>query len=251
LNFGVTPGIWEGTVTINGVNSGANQVTLRAMDAVPAITGDSNAFTMDAGPLHHFTYTTNPAATETAGLAIGVVVEARDSQNNLVDTYVGPATVSDTTGTVSETGPGLGDDQLTFVGGIYNSNLYITKSGSGVKVTVTDNVITTATGVSSTFVVQPGAADHFTVVTSIGSPQQAGVPFNVRVEARDAYENILSSGANIYDQNDAVLSDVGPDTLAVASPATLNFGVTPGIWEGTVTINGVNSGANQVTLRAS
>ena len=97
---------------------------------------------------------------------------------------------------------------------------------------------------------QPGAADHFTVVTSISSPQQAGVPFNVRVEARDTWENVLDSGVNTYAENEATLVDNGPDGLVVTSPVTLDFSGTAGIWEGTVTISGVNTGVNQVTLRA-
>ncbi|GAF99900.1 unnamed protein product, partial [marine sediment metagenome] len=214
LDFGGTAGIWEGTVTISGVNTGVNQVTLRAEDTVGPTTvglGDSNAFTVDSGPLDHFVYTTNPGATETAGGAIAVFIEARDSNDNLVDTYVGPAVISDTTGTISEGSAGGGVTSIVFIGGEYDGTggtLYITEADTGISITVSDGGYT---GASSTFTVQPGVANHFTVVTSISSPQQAGVPFNVRVEARDTWDNVLDSGVNAYAENEATLVDNGPD----------------------------------------
>ena len=106
----------------------------------------------DSDSLDHFTFTTNPRATETAGEAIAIVVEARDSNDNLVDTYVGPATLSDTTGTISEGSAGGGDTTLTFVGGIYNDNVYITEADTAVTITISDGV---ASGVSSSFTVDP------------------------------------------------------------------------------------------------
>ncbi|GAG24879.1 unnamed protein product, partial [marine sediment metagenome] len=77
-------------------------------------------FDIIPGPLDHFVYTTNPGATETAGGAIAVFIEARDSNDNLVDTYVGPAVISDTTGTISEGSAGGGVTSIVFIGGEYD-----------------------------------------------------------------------------------------------------------------------------------
>jgi len=92
----------------------------------------------------------------------------------------------------------------------------------------------------------PGAADHFTIVTNIGSPQTVGAGFVVRIEALDIDNNLLNVGINAYNENDAVLSDIGPDTLSVV-PSTLQF--INGVWESTVTTTQANSGANQTTLQ--
>jgi hypothetical protein len=99
---------------------------------------------------------------------------------------------------------------------------------------------------SAPVTILPGPADHFNIVTNIISPQTAGAGFVVRIEALDIDNNLLNSGGNSYNENDAVLSDIGPDTLSVV-PSTLQF--INGVWESTVTITGANIGANQTTLQ--
>jgi hypothetical protein len=62
----------------------------------------------------------------------------------------------------------------------------------------TQNVtISTTLGDSGTFplTIIPGAIDHYSV-SNIGSPQAAGVSFNVTIQARDAYSNNITSGGD-------------------------------------------------------
>jgi len=91
------------SVTIPGADTG---VTIRVV--IDAGTygvdedGESNSFDIAPGALAQFTFETQPGDPSVAGADIGVVVWARDANNNLITSYNTDATISDTTGTVYE-----------------------------------------------------------------------------------------------------------------------------------------------------
>jgi len=222
-------------------------VVLRGTDSVSAATDDTDGadvITVNPGTLDHFTYTTNPAATETAGSGIDVRIEARDVFDNVVDTYVGPATIGDTTGTISEGSAGGGDMSIDFVAGVYNNalanTLFITDAGTGITIDVSDG---SATGKSTAFSVQPAAADHFTIVTTVTSPKTAGESIPLRIEARDQYNNVLSFGAFTYNVAGIVLDDADGTANTTINPGTVDF--SNGVWEGVVTV----SESSPITIR--
>ncbi|MBN2324387.1 MAG: hypothetical protein JXQ30_11680, partial [Spirochaetes bacterium] len=123
---------------------------LTGTDTVTSATATTGNITIDAGAIHHFTFTTQPAATVTANVAIPVVIEAGDMYDNLLDSganvYNGTATVRDTTDTVDD---GV-DDQITFVAGVFNNNLFVRDSHSNDVIVVRNNT-GTQTGSSSSF----------------------------------------------------------------------------------------------------
>ena len=121
LSFGAN--VFSGTVAISdvtgtiapvvsgafvaGVRAESVQVTQSAVgDVITVVSGGrsgvSNAFTVGAGALDHFTYTTQPVGPYLAGGGIAVRIEARDVYDNLLTGYTQGVVVSDSTGTVSE-----------------------------------------------------------------------------------------------------------------------------------------------------
>ncbi|RKX99614.1 MAG: hypothetical protein DRP55_07015, partial [Spirochaetes bacterium] len=211
-------------------------------------TDGADVITVNPAPIDHFTFTTNPAATETAGANFNVVVEARDAFDNPVtsgtNAYNGTADISDTTTTIYEASGGPGDTNISFSSGTYNGNLVITKAQNGnVQITVTDTTDTSITGQSASFTVQPAIANHFTITTSITSPKTAGEAIPLRIEVRDQYDNVLSFGVNTYNIAGIVLDDSDGTANTTINPGTIDF--TNGVWEGVITI----TEATPVTLR--
>ncbi|KPJ83416.1 MAG: hypothetical protein AMS17_17590, partial [Spirochaetes bacterium DG_61] len=217
-----TNGVWEGTITVTE----ASQITLRIGQGSGLTPGTQGPIDIDPNVLDHFIVeagTGGNIVNQTAGQAFAIDITAEDVYGNRLDS--GTNLYSGTVDLSLSNGGSITTPSGNFANGFLDDfNVTIPGADTGVRIQVVDSGGTYGvdeSGQSNLFDIQPGAADHFTVVTTIGSPQQAGVPFNVRVEARDAYENVLSSGANIYNQNDATLSDVGPDGLVVSAPVTL------------------------------
>jgi len=122
----------------DNVNTVADQIHA---DDGSGHTDDTGNITVNPGALHHFTFTTQPQDPSATGGAITIEVQAHDAYGNLVTGYTGAgiATISDNTGTVSETAPGAGDDQVDFALGIYNGTVYITEERFNNVITVRDN----------------------------------------------------------------------------------------------------------------
>ena len=249
LSFGAN--VFRGTVAISdvtgtiapvvigafvaGVRAESVQVTQSAVgDVITVVSGGrsgvSNAFTVGAGALDHFTYTTQPVGPYLAGAGIVVRIEARDVYDNLLTGYTQGVVVSDSTGTVSEGTPNSGDTVIAFSGGVYNNalaaSLFITKAQGGVQLTVSDSG---KVGVSAAFVVKPAVLHHFGV-GAIGG-QVADTAFNVVITAYDVYNNVLSSGVNNFNGagNTVAISDSTGTITPVVSGVFTN-GVLTRSW---------------------
>jgi hypothetical protein len=173
-------GVWNGNVTV--ATGGANKA-ITVTDGVRS--AFSNAFTVNAGALDHFEIAA--IGTQTADAHFTVTVTAKDANNNDVS-HTGTVTLSDNTGTLTAA-------SLVFSG-------QTTQSAGNVQIKKAQSVVVVAasgsgkSGLSNAFVVDPGALDHFAVTSAaggnIGSPQTAGVAFNIKVVALDQFDNTVT-----------------------------------------------------------
>ncbi|MDZ7304104.1 MAG: hypothetical protein ONB44_18415, partial [candidate division KSB1 bacterium] len=173
-------GVWNGNVTV--LTSGANK-TITVSDGTRSTT--SNSFNVNPGLLDHFELAS--IAAQTAGANFTVTVTAKDANNNNV-THTGTVTLSDNTGTLTASSLVFSAQATQTV-----SDVKINKAQSGVFVTASGSG---KNGFSNNFTVNPAALDHFTVTNTTGGniiSQTAGTAFNIRVEARDVYENTVTS----------------------------------------------------------
>ena len=143
--------------------------------------------------LPHFTFTTSPAVSQTAGVALSpnVVVQARDATNALIPGFTGA--VSMAIGTNPGGGTLSGTVSVNAVGGIATfSTLSIDKAGVGY--TLTASAAGYTTGGSTGFNI--GAAAATTMVKSAGDAQTAGAsplrPTPLAVLVTDAFGNAVS-----------------------------------------------------------
>ncbi|NOZ60077.1 MAG: hypothetical protein GXO74_00195, partial [Calditrichaeota bacterium] len=205
-------GQWSGAVTITQVMS-SDRITVTRSGGTQ--TGSSNLFDVVAGNVDHFQISAI-SSPQTAGTPFSVTITAQDANNQTVTNFTGTVNLYDLTGTLSPTVTG------NFSGGAWTGNLTVTKSFSNNKISVAG---AGKSGESNAFTVQSASIDHFTFAT-ISSPQTAGQPFSLTIEARDVYENIVTSFANT-----ANLSDL---TGTLTPAVTGNF--SSGTWTGNVTI---------------
>jgi len=227
---GVSPGFsggqWNGQVKISDDYTN-NQITVTRSGG--SETGTSNSFNVSVGSLDHFTI--SPIATpQTAGDDFTITVTAKDKSENTVASYAGTATLIDITGTISPQVSG------NFSSGVLTEAVTIYASGSGNKIVVTGS---DKTGTSNSFNVNPAELDHFSF-SEIISPQIAGVPISVTLEANDAYENIISGFSSTVTLSD----ESGTMTPTVSG----NF--SSGLWTGNVTITQA-SVDNQITATSA
>jgi len=157
-------------------------------------TGASNDFAVVAGMVDHFGI--DPVASpQNAGAAFQVHIEAQDAWDNLVTNFIGVVNIGDTTGTVSPTQSGAFDQ------GRRDENLTVTRALSNDVVGVDDGAAGHA-GISNPFEVLHGPLDHF-AVGPVPSQIGAGRAFDVPMEARDAYDNVVSSFGGTVSISDA------------------------------------------------
>jgi len=127
--------------------------------------GESDEFDVNVGPsaLDHFTFTVEPTDPPNppsliAGAGIVVRIEAQDLLGNLITEFIGTATITDLTGTISEGAPGGGDTTIQFVSGVYNDalnpTLFITSAQTSNRIEVF-NSIGGIIGISAVFDVLP------------------------------------------------------------------------------------------------
>jgi hypothetical protein len=196
--------------------------------------------------------------TNTPGAATKLTVTAGNNQSTTVGTAFANnvvVTLTDQNGnpvpgaTIIFTGPTSGPG-ASFMGG----NVGTTDANGQVSKMATANVVAgsymvTAMTVGSmslsatiNLTNNPGAADHFRVITTAANPQVAGVPFSVTVTAQDLYGNTATGymGTIHFRSADPHPATLPADfTFTAADQGTHTFmnGVilfTPGTWDVTV-----------------
>jgi hypothetical protein len=180
-------GVWSGNVTVMSINGNSSNKVLNVVNSANSShTGSSNSFTVNPGSLDHFSMS-SVSSPQTAGAPFNITITAQDANNNTVTSFGSTVSISDNTGTISPTTSG------SFSSGVRTEGVIITKAQSGVMITVSGSG---KLGQSNSFTVNPAALDHFVVTnTSSGNigTQTAGLAFNIRIEARDAFNNIVTS----------------------------------------------------------
>jgi len=232
-------GQWSGDVTIIQVVTN-DRITVTNLAGSEI--GYSNYFDIVAGNIDHFEVT-SIVSPRTAGNSFTVTITAKDANGATVTDYTGTANLNDLTGTLS---PKV---TTNFEDGEWSGSLSITKSYANDKITVTG---AGKSGSSNEFNVQANSLDHFTF-GSITSPKTAGTGFIITIEARDMYENLVTTFSSAVGLND--------DSGTITPQTTTNF--SGGQWSGSVTItkaqndiditanyNSVNGTSNKFNVQA-
>jgi len=205
-------GKWTGNVTITQSRQN-NRITVTNTGG--AQTGQSNLFDVLPSSVDHFVID-NISSPKTAGVPFQVTITAKDKDDNTVTGFTGTATLSDLSGTISPTATG------SFVNGVWQGNVTITKSWANNRITATSSG---KAGQSNSFTVVHNVLDYFEFA-NIASPKTAGVSFPITIKAKDIYGNVVTS----YNAS-VVLTD---NTGTINPTTTTNF--TSGEWTGNVRI---------------
>ncbi len=173
-------GVWNGSVAISNTGNGRVITVTNG-----AFLESSNAFNVNAGGLASFAI--SAITNKIAGQDFSVTVTAKDANGNDV-AHTGTVTLSDNTGTL--TGSALNFVNQTSV---TISDANITKAQTGVVITASGS---SKVGQSGPFNVTHAALNKFVVKNTTGgdiASQQAGAPFTIRIEAQDAFGNIVTT----------------------------------------------------------
>lgn len=171
-------GQWSGQVKISAPYNNDKITVTRSGGSE---NGSSNLFNVTVGSLDHFVISN--VATQTAGVPFAITITAKDIEGNTVTSFVGPVTIGDLSGSISPKASGV------FSNGVRNETVTITSSFQSDQIVVTGSG---KSGVSNFFNVNPNTLHHFSIAT-ISSPQVAGQGFQLTLEARDQYENKVTS----------------------------------------------------------
>src|SRR5207244_2565997 len=187
------------------------------------ITGSASA-TVVAAAADHLVVTTTAGSPQTAGVGFDAAVSAKDQFGNTDTGYGGIVDFSSNDAqAVLPASSTLTNGTKTF------TNVKLETAGTK-SVTATDHSNGSITGSASVTVVA-AAADHLVVTTTAGSPQTAGVGFDVTVTAKDTFGNVDTGYTGTVDFSSTDAQAVLP------SSSTLT--------------NGTKTSANGVTLKTA
>ncbi|MEK7729271.1 MAG: hypothetical protein AAB354_12725, partial [candidate division KSB1 bacterium] len=176
-------GVWSGSVSIS--TTGNNRV-LTASNGT--FSEPSNAFDVNTGGLASFTI--DAITNKFAGENFSVTVTAKDANGNDF-LHTGTVTLTDNTGTLTPSQLNFSNQTTVTI-----SNASITKAQSGVVLTASGS---NRLGQSNNFNVTHAGLNQFVVKNTASgniASQQAGSSFNVRIEAQDAFGNIVTTHAS-------------------------------------------------------
>ena len=210
-------------------------LTLTGVDIIITATagdksGTSNVFTVMPGPINNFTIVANPDGNGDqqavmAGVPFNVLVKVFDEFGNLKTDYDGAnPVVWTTTATPSRKGNVYEipvDGNQTFIEGVATiSGFTLYDAEETPTITITDGP-TSSPGTTSAIEVLPNVLYNFTVeeypkqTHLIGGVREtSGIPFGIKVTARDVYQNIkrdYEGFINFKSSNDAIVNF--PDEL--------------------------------------
>jgi uncharacterized protein YjdB len=200
----LTDAAGKATVALTVSNDIAVDMTVTATDN-DALTGTSGTIDVVPGAPHHLTFTTQPNASYQAGATITTVATVKDQFNNTVTTDPNGAqtetvAIDFTSGTNTE-GATLGGTRTVNVdwatGTATFNTLTVDKVGNYGFTASDANMPTNLTdGTSGTFDVTVGALHHLSVVTQPNASYVAGAAITTVVEARDQFENPVTTDPN-------------------------------------------------------
>jgi hypothetical protein len=226
-----TPGTLSGTTVITAsggtatfsnlsINRSGTGYTLQATSG--ALTpGVSNAFAITAGAATKLTFTVQPPASTTAGVAMApaMQVSAQDALNNTDPNFTGSITVGITGGTGTANATLSGTKTQTASTGVA-SFAGLSVDSAGLAYTLTATAATLTDGVSAGFDILAGTATQL-VITVQPTTAVAGsaIAPTVTVAARDALGNRdLSFGSSV---SMVFVNNAGNPALGTLSNATV------------------------------
>ncbi len=210
------------TESVTVTQAGASK-TITATRVGGSETGTSQGFAVNAGALANFLVEAAAGgniATQTAGTAFSLKITARDANNNTVTGFNGAGNTVNisSTGTLSA---GSGTTAV-FTNGVLSAHSVTISNTGSFSITATRTSGGVQSGTSNSFTVNAGALANFFVEAAgsgnIGA-QIIGVPFNIRVTARDANNNTVASFSGAG--NTVNITSTG--TLSAGSGTTTTF----------------------------
>lgn len=175
-------GVGSGTFTGYRTEPSGAQLTVSAS----SISATSSAFVVNPGPIGTFSWTTQPAAGQTAGAAIAASVTAYDTFGNVKTDYDG------STATKSGLNDAPNASQTasygTWSNGVDSGPFVDYRTDNPTAIAFADGSATG--GTSTSFGVAPGPLASFKWTTQPATPQIAGGSFGAAVTAYDAYGNV-------------------------------------------------------------
>ncbi len=176
-------GVWTGSVTLN--TAGTISISTNDGNGHP---GTSNTFTVYAPTLKDFTFTATGGyggniGTQAAGTAFSITITAYDQDGNVLTSYAGPYTLTDTSGSLTYTG--------SFNAGVLTASVTITKATTTDVITIKD----TASGInaaSNQFTVNHSATIAGITVAPSSASIAAGNTETYTATATDSYGNTWS-----------------------------------------------------------
>jgi hypothetical protein len=201
------------TVLINGTRNlsvtlnsgGSHTVSAYHLNNPQIANGQSPLINIIPQNLDHFAFDQINGPV-TAGQSFTVTIQAETNQNQIVGNFTGSVNLNASTGenTVSP------DVAGPFVNGKWTGSITLTKAGSNVSVSASDEASTPHTGVSNLFNVNPGAFKKLQVLlpgedplpgvtpgkTGYPQDQLTGVQFDIRVRAVDDHWNLINQATD-------------------------------------------------------
>jgi adhesin/invasin len=173
--------------------TGASGTRTVTATAATGETGTSAPFTVNPGPVDHFTVAAGDGSSigsQTAGAAFDTKITAEDVSNNTATGFTGTAVISSN----RTCSAGCTTTAAFTLGVLTGHSVTLTQTGSATITATRSGGV--QTGTSNAFTVDPAALDHFQVKNASGSnigTQTAGTGFDVKVTAQDAYDNTQTS----------------------------------------------------------
>jgi predicted RNA methylase len=247
-----TATLTSGTATAQVTLKTSGNQTVTATDALHALAPGMASLTVSPAVAAQFSFTV-PSASQAAGTAFNIAVNALDAFGNVAASYAGTAhfTSSDPQATLPA------DSKLANGTGSFSVTL---KTAGSQAISATDTSNSSITGSSSAITVNPGTPSQ--LVTSAPAAVTAGIAFNVTVNAEDAFGNVATSytGTVHFTSTDAqavlpanatpangtgmfsvTLKTLGPQTITAADTVTASL-------KGTSSENVVSNAATHISI---
>ena len=248
---GTSASFTNGVLSSHGVTiSNVGTFTITATQTAGSSTGTSNSFSVDASTLNNFLIEASSGGnigSQIAGTPFTIKITARDIYNNTCaigsNAFTGTVNITSTGSLLSGAGT-----TASFVAGILTSHT-INISNTGTFTISAVNTLGSQSGISNSFAVTSGALNNFLVESVAGGnipTQIAGVSFNIKLTARDAYNNICNAVPNLFSGTANITStgtlSAGGGTTASFSTGVLASSAITMSTSGTFTITATRTG---------
>lgn len=232
------------SITLNG--TGMHSISAFPLNNPQIANGQSPYINVIPQNLHHFSFTPISSPV-TAGSPFEITIRAETNTNQLVGNFTSYVNLTASSGQSTIIPEQVGP----FVAGQWSGQVTLTKAGSNIYITASDDALPPHTGSSNLITVLSGTFTKLQILLpgedpqpgiapgKIGTPldQLTGVQFDFRVRAVDSYWNLISSAT---------------DSIAITSSDPLAlFPQRSKLTSGTVTLSAIMGTVGMQTLSAT